>query len=422
MANPYDVVSRPDGLGTHENDLSYEGQPLSVADNVVVNRDGMIERRRGFKDFSSNLPDAHPEQLFAGSNGTDRYLHLDNGLWYYDTASSTWLRKRGSLGSKLSSPYGVAVYQGVLYVASAEDHVVYSINLSTGARQIVAGRVRVSGSTNGTGDAARFNNPLSIWSDGAGTLYVGDTGNTSVRAVTTAGVVTTVVGSVGAVNGIWGTGSDLYITDATNHIIRRVTGGIATTIAGTSGASGTTDATGSSARFNTPRGIWGDGAGNLYVADSGNHSIRQVTYPGAVVTTFAGLSGPANSGTTDGTGTSARFFSPSGVMIDSSGALIVVDTGNNRLRRATIPGAVVSTIVGSSSGFVDGIGTAARLGNPRYIAQNGATFLIGDILNNAIRLIYTETLYTTTIAGVGGYNPTVPGSSLSADGILVGPT
>src|SRR5438046_2136733 len=128
------------------------------------------------------------------------------------------------------------------------------------------------------------------------------------------------------------------------------------TLAGVPGQ-GSADGTGSSARFNNPWGVAADTSGNIYVADTENHTIRKII-PGGVVTTLAGLAGV--SGTNNGIGSAARFFQPQGVAVDSSGNLYVADTGNHTIRLVTSAG-VVTTLAGSpgASGTNDGAGSLA---------------------------------------------------------------
>ena len=104
------------------------------------------------------------------------------------------------------------------------------------------------------------------------------------------------------------------------------------TLAGLAGSPGSADGTGSDARFSSPQGIAFDTAGNLFVADTQNGTIRKVT-SGGVVTTFAGLAG--SFGSTNGTGSAARFSLPSGITIDTEGRLFVADTGNATIRNST---------------------------------------------------------------------------------------
>ena len=137
---------------------------------------------------------------------------------------------------------------------------------------------------------------------------------------------------------------NVYIADMTNHRIRKITvAGVVTTLAG-SGAAGSTNGTGVSAKFSSPRGVAVDASGNVYVADASNHQIRKITVAG-VVTTLAG-SGAA--GSTNGTGVSAKFSSPRGVAVDASGNVYVADRSNNAIRKITAAG-VVTTLAGQTT-------------------------------------------------------------------------
>ena len=134
----------------------------------------------------------------------------------------------------------------------------------------------------------------------------------------------------------------MWRTPAT-HTIRKVTpGGVVTTLAGLAGSSGSADGTGSAAQFNYPSGVAVDSAGNVYVADNDNDTIRKVT-PAGVVTTLAGLAG--SSGSADGTGSAARFNGPADVAVDSAGNVYVADQNNYTIRKVT-PGGVVTTLAG----------------------------------------------------------------------------
>ncbi len=125
----------------------------------------------------------------------------------------------------------------------------------------------------------------------------------------------------------------IWRTRLTNYTLRKVTpDGIVTTLAGLAGSKGSTDGPGCAARFNYPTSVAVDSSYNLYVADCGNHTIRKVML-GGVVTTLAGLAG--NAGSTDGTGSAARFSYPQCVALDSAANLYVTDTGNHTIRKVT---------------------------------------------------------------------------------------
>jgi uncharacterized delta-60 repeat protein len=220
----------------------------------------------------------------------------------------------------------------------------------------LAGLAGNFGSTNGTGSAARFNNPYGVVADASGNLYVADTNGGSIRKITPAGVVTTVIsGTIGSPVGITLVGSTLYFTAAA-HVVRSVgiDGSNSVVVAGTVGSAGTADGIGSVARFNNPRGIVADATGeNLYVTNANSHSVRKIVIASATVSTFAGSAGN-QLGNTNGTGTAARFNSPGGIAIDAAGNLYVADTNNGLVRKITTPGAVVSTYAGLAIGMVDG--------------------------------------------------------------------
>ena len=115
---------------------------------------------------------------------------------------------------------------------------------------------------------------------------------------------------------------NVYVADTDNDEIRKITpSGVVTTLAGSAGQAGSSDGTGSAARFDRPKGVAVDSAGNVYVADTGNDEIRKIT-PSGVVTTLAGSAGP---GSSDGTGSAARFYDPYGVAVDSAGNVYVAD-------------------------------------------------------------------------------------------------
>ena len=281
--------------------------------------------------------------------------------------------------------------------------------------QLLAGCTNQSGAgADGAGSAASFDIPGGVAADAAGNVYVSDTLNSTVRRVTPAGVVTTIAGSVGNPGGADGTGSvaqfnqpnglgidsagNVYVADQLNDTIRRITPtGVVTTFAGSTGAAGNADGLPADARFNAPAGVAVDAAGNLYVADFGNFTIREVA-PNGTVTTLAGSAGAL--GFADGAGAAARFEAPSALAVDGAGNVYVADLA--AIRKVT-PGGVVTTLAGSSyttHGSADGTGSAAQFDQPTGLALDASgDVYVADSQNAAIRRV-TPAGVVTTIAGL----------------------
>ena len=171
-----------------------------------------------------------------------------------------------------------------------------------------------------------------------------------------------------------------------------------TTLAGLAGSPGSANGTGSGARFQYPFGVAVDGAGNLYVADSFNSTIRKIT-PDRVVTTLAGVAG--QTGSDDGTGNGARFNYPFDVAVDGAGNLYVADSGNNTIRKVT-PDGVVTTLAGQagSPGSADGPGSGAHMclvyfqnmtgTSFQFVPYRGAAPAMQDLLAGQIDLFCPE--------------------------------
>src|SRR5258708_3833688 len=143
-----------------------------------------------------------------------------------------------------------------------------------------------------------------------------------------------------------------------------------THLAGSPGGPGYADGTGSTARFASPSGAVVDSSGNVYVADTYNHTIRKIT-PGGGVTTLAGL--PGVPGGADGTGSAARFAVPFGAAVDSSNNVYVADSGNHTIRKIT-PGGVVTTLAGLAGvqGSANGTNSVARFDNPSGVVVDSS--------------------------------------------------
>lgn len=265
----------------------------------------------------------------------------------------------------------------------------------------LAGSLGGPGFEDGIANEARFKSNAGVALDAVGNIYVADTGNHTIRRISSSGAVTTLAGlaeTAGAATGrgaharfnapaaLVVAGGVIYVADTGNHAIRKLeTNGITSDYVGYPGVHGFANGSSIIARFNGPRGITMDGSGNLYVADTGNHAIRQITAGGVVST----LAGTGSFGNANGVGTGASFHSPNGIVYHAaSNALYVADAGNNVVRRITLPGAVVTTFAGTmgTAGHADG--SPGFFYTPTGITvDSGGTFYVTDSSDHTIRSI-----------------------------------
>ncbi len=269
--------------------------------------------------------------------------------------------------------------------------------------------------------AAQLNNPSGVAIDSVGNVYIADSANSRVREVNTSGVITTFAGT--GVSGYTGDNGEatsatlmdpvgvavdslgnVYIADGTAAVIRKVTNGIITTIAGT-GKGGFSGDGGSatSAALNLPSSIAVDASGNLYIADAGNHRIRKIST--GLITTIAGNGNFGFAG--DGAAaTSASLYFPQGVAVDSSGNVYIADTQNNRIRK--VAGGIITTVAGNGTPAYSGdkgSALAASLNGPRSVAVDTlGNFYIGDTGNNTVRKVSESTIVTVAGTGIPGYS------------------
>jgi hypothetical protein len=251
--------------------------------------------------------------------------------------------------ARFNGPSGIATdSSGNVFVADYANSTIRRVT-PVGVVTTLAGTAGVVGSADGTGSAAQFAYPVGIATDMAGNVYVADTNNCMIRKVTPAGVVTTLAGS--------NNGTIEY------------------------SCQGNADGVGTAAQFWSPLGIATDTTGNVYVADTNNNTIRKIT-PVGVVTTLAGTAGVK--GSADGVGSAAQFFGPGLMAIDSSGNLYVADTGNDTIRKIT-PDGTVSTVIGvaGASTFTAGP-LPAQVDAPVGLAISGRSVYV--TLRNGIAL------------------------------------
>ena len=316
--------------------------------------------------------------------------------------------------TKITATSGTLIASTVLTVTSTASQKVSTFAGTSGVKNLL----------NGTGIAARFNTPSGVTSDGT-YLYVADSGNHAIRRIEiSTGIVTTVTTASAAGTpvplstpaGITTDKTNLYVTDAGNNSILKIaiptgssTAGVATTIASLS-------------EFKAPEGIVVIGT-DLYVADTGNNTILKVDISTGTVTILAGSD---TAGSTDANGILAKFNGPTGITTDGTN-LYVVDQGNSTIRKIAIPTgtattATVTTIAGSAAagsiGSTDATGTEARFSGPTGIAINAAhtNLYVTDTKNLTIRQIAISSGAVTTIAGTPGGKQLSVASGIVSDG------
>lgn len=338
--------------------------------------------------------------------------------------------------ARFRSPKAIAVDdQGNIYVADTSNHIVRKIT-SEGLTTTFAGLAGTSGSADGQAPEARFNSPAGIAFDAAsGRLIVADTANHTLRAISVTGEVSTLAGTAqtpGAADGpahsasfrspsgiAVATDGAIWICDTGNHTIRRLsTNAEVSTVAGLAGTSGSTDAQGGDARFKSPAALALDGEGNCHVADRENRTIRKID-PAGNVSTSGGLA--TVFGAVEGLGGDARLASPEGIALSPEGRLFVANTGRHHL--------FTSTIIGSDIVLFRDDGTAVpplsheefeapRLGTHRrgyFVANTGSV----DLSNIGAELMGED----LSRFGIEGNLPSILGPGETAPfGIRFSPT
>jgi sugar lactone lactonase YvrE len=322
--------------------------------------DGTNQYARFYSPYGTALD--NNGNLYLADGEAIRKVALVGTNWVVTTLAGHGLQHGMVDGTNSSALFndpqgGIAVdAAGNLYVADSVNNSIRLVK-PIGTNWVVttiAGSLS-PGSADGANGAARFNSPQGIAVDATGKLYVADTLNNTIRKITPAG---------------------------TNWVV--------STLAGLAGTNGSADGTNANARFNAPTALVPDTNGNLYVADFLNDTIRKVAPAGTnwVVSTLAGLAG--TNGAADGANTSARFYWPQGIAIDGAGNLYVSDNGNNTIRKVKPVGTnwMVSTLAGSAglSGSADGTGAAALFNAPFGIAvDKGFNLYVTDSYNFTVR-------------------------------------
>lgn len=356
-------------------------------------------------------------------NSTVRQIDVTTGV--VTTLAGT-AGQRGSAdgpaaGALFGEPEGIALDStGVLYIADTDNNLIRALDLNGGTVSTVAGNPNQSGFTDGIGAAATFNKPKDLKMDGEGNLYVADAFNTAVRKVVpSTGLVSTLAIFESVPQGIAVDGSDLLVSlqgvSGDNRVVRVASDGTVSTVAGTANGPGFVDGIGEAARLDSPAGLYNDGAGNLYIADSANFVVRKMTIASGSVATYAGA---LSVGSADGTGNQARFSAPQGLAVDDR-TVYVADTGNHTIRAIELATGNVTTLAGvaGQSGHVDGPLGTARFNGPLGLALDTTSQMlyVAETLNRAIRRIDLAKGAVTTLSYLGPESLDGP-SGLALDG------
>ena len=328
----------------------------------------------------------------------------------------------------LGRPHAVAYdTAGNAYIADTDLNVIRKVNTAGIITTVAGDGEQGYGGDGGLATAALLDSPAGVAVDASGNIYIADTHNNVIREVAiSSGNITTIAGTGAA--GFSGDGAaatlamlnnptavavdslgNVYIADTNNHRIREITGTTINTVAGDgeqfySGDGGAATLAG----LDSPNGVAVDAAFNIYIGDTHNQRVRMVTYATGNISTLAGTGGKGFTG--DGYGATAALARPRGVAVDSSGGVYLADSDNQRIR--TIIGGNLTTIAGSGDeGFNgDGIGpSSAWLDTPGAVAVSGSSVLYSDTENNRVRQVSRVAI--NTIAGMG--SPSAPATLIS---------
>lgn len=399
-------------IGQVSNDIYYSFTLTSTA-TVTLSHCGT-----GF-DTYMHLLDAYGSVISSNDDGyqaspclgTESYIQTTLSAGTYYVVSEGYSTNAGNIVTNISVSGGSGGSVPVISYSTPSSFAVGAA-ISPLSPTNTGGAVSASGQTTSTFVSSGLSNPISTAVDAAGNVYVADAGNHSIRKVSPSGVMSTLAGA-GYAGYADGTGTsavfrhptflvvdasgNVFVSDQQNHRVRKITpSGVVSTFAG-SGSIGSGDGTGTSASFQYPMGLAFDVAGNLFVADGYNHKIRKIS-PSGVVTTFAGTGGI---GMANGPALSATFNYPMGLAFDAAGNLMVADRMNHMIRKITSAG-TVSTFSGNGfAGFNNSSSSFSSFNETNGVTVDVAgNVFVADRQNHMVRKLDPSGA-ATTLAGTG---------------------
>ncbi len=437
------LLHLPEGVALDTNGNVYIAD---TGDNCIriVTTDGMINTIAGdsYPSFAGDTAPAVDAELHTPS---DVAVDSSGNVYIADTANAA-IRKVttdglintvagdkavGSTGdggaatsASLLAPISVVVdSSGNIFILENGDAKIRKVDKS-GNINTIAG----TGAPGFSGDGgdplkATMNYPTGLAIDGSGNLYIADALNLRIRKISSGSINTIAGNGVMSYSGNGGpalnaqmnapeaaamdSAGNLYVADTGNNVVRKISKGIITNFAGNGTAgSGGDGGTATSAQLRSPQAVAVDGAGNVYIADSGNSRVRKVSLDGTI-STVAGNGTPGYSGDS-GAAASAQLYTPTAVAVDASGNLYIADFNNNRIRKVSSTG-TISTVAGNGNSGYSGDGspaTSAQINLAQGVAVDGyGNLYIGDTGNNVVRQVNASGIINTVAGnGFAGYS------------------
>ncbi len=308
-----------------------------------------------------------------------------------------------AISAALANPFSMAAdAAGNVYIADSDNHRVRRIDTNGNITTVAGNGEQGFFGDGGLATSASLNTPTAVAVDASGNIYIADSNNNRIRVVTGGNISTFAGNGAAGYSGDGGAATSaslytprgvavdangvVYIADTNNHVVRKVSGGTISTIAGNAQQQGFygDNGTAGSAGLDTPTGVAVDATGKVYVADSNNHRVRLLS--GATLSTFAGNGTAAYSGD-GGAATSAAIAFPLGVSLDGMGNIFVADSNNHVIRRVGGTGTITTIAGEGEQGFFGDAGgpNAAILDTPSGVLPLNANVYIADLNNQRIR-------------------------------------